>query len=149
MYQKYLMKPDRSRKERIVIRTGGEQIIMNLLDMPGIATKIDYEEFTAHGMNIEDAQKRAKEATKGVIEAIKWLENVDTALVVMDSSKDPYTQINITIIGNLEARGIPVILVANKIDLEKAQPEKIQEAFPQHPLVKISGLKGDNLDRGS
>jgi signal recognition particle receptor subunit beta len=81
-----------------------------------------------------------------VIEAIKWLENVDTALVIMDSTKDPYTQVNITIIGNLEARGIPVIIVANKIDLSEAKPEQIQEAFPQHPIVRISGLKGKNLE---
>lgn len=134
------------KKERVVIQTRGRKIVMNLLDMPGIATKIDFEDFLQHGLTVEEAQKRAKEATKGVIEAIKWLENVDTALVIMDSTKDPYTQVNITIIGNLEARGIPVIIVANKIDLPEAKPEQIQEAFPQHPIVRISGLKGKNLE---
>jgi GTP-binding protein Era len=134
------------KKERVVIQTRGRKIVMNLLDMPGIATKIDFEDFLQHGLTVEEAQKRAKEATKGVIEAIKWLENVDTALVIMDSTKDPYTQVNITIIGNLEARGIPVIIVANKIDLPEAKPEEIQEAFPQHPIVRISGLKGKNLE---
>jgi hypothetical protein len=134
------------KKERVVVQTRGRKIVMNLLDMPGIATKIDFEDFLKHGLTVEEAQKRAKEATKGVIEAIKWLENVDTALVIMDSAKDPYTQVNITIIGNLEARGIPVIIVANKIDLPEAKPEEIQEAFPQHPIVRISGLKGKNLD---
>jgi len=88
------------KKEMVVVRSGNKKIIMNILDMPGIATKIDYEDFMKFGMSKKDAQKRAKEATKGVIEAIKWLENVDTALVVMDSTKDPYTQVNITIIGN-------------------------------------------------
>ncbi|MBD3388421.1 MAG: GTP-binding protein [Candidatus Altiarchaeales archaeon] len=134
------------RKEHVVVESDGRKIEMNLLDMPGIATKIDFEEFLEYGMSKSDAQKRAKEATKGVIEAIKWLENVDTALVVMDSTEDPYTQVNITIIGNLEARDIPVIIVANKIDLEDAEPEKIREAFPQHPVVEISGLKGDHVD---
>jgi len=134
------------KKERVVVQSHGRKIVMNLLDMPGIATKIDFEDFLQHGLTVEEAQKRAKEATKGVIEAIKWLENVDTALVVMDSTKDPYTQVNITIIGNLEARGIPVIIVANKIDLAEAKPEQIQEAFPQHPIVRISGLKGKNLE---
>jgi len=99
-----------------------------------------------HGLSADDAKQRAKEATKGVIEAIKWLENVDTALVVMDSTKDPYTQVNITIIGNLEARNIPVIIVANKIDLPNANPEWIREAFPQHPVVNISGLTGKHID---
>jgi hypothetical protein len=134
------------KKERVVVRVGKRKLIMNLLDMPGIATKIDYEEFLKYGLKKEEARERAKEATKGVIEAIKWLENVDTALVIMDSTKDPYTQVNITIIGNLEARDIPVILVANKIDLKKSKPEWIEEAFPQHPVVKISALKGRNLD---
>lgn len=133
------------KKERVVVSSDGQKIIMNLLDMPGIATKIDYEEFMKYGMNAKEAQQRAKEATKGVIEAIKWLEHVDTALVIMDSSKDPYTQVNITIIGNLEARDIPVIIVANKIDLKESDPERIKEAFPQHPVVEVSGLTGNIL----
>lgn len=133
------------KKEKVVVRAGGKKLTMNLLDMPGIATKIDFEEFVKYGMNVKEAQKRAKEATKGVIEAIKWLENVDTALVVIDATKDPYTQVNITIIGNLEARDIPVIIVANKIDLKAANPEKIKEAFPQHPVVEISGKTGEHI----
>jgi GTP-binding protein Era len=137
---------DVQKKEHITVETDGRKIEMNLLDMPGIATKIDFEEFMEYGMSRGEAQQRAKEATKGVIEAIKWLENVDTALVVMDSSKDPYTQVNITIIGNLEARDIPVIIVANKIDLDEAEPERISEAFPQHPVVEISGLRGDHIE---
>ncbi len=134
------------KKEKVVVRVGNKKLTMNLIDMPGIATKIDYEEFMEFGLNKKNARERAKEATKGVIEAIKWLENVDTALVVMDATKDPYTQVNITIIGNLEARDIPVILVANKIDLKNAKPEWIKEAFPQHPVVEISALKGMRLD---
>ena len=134
------------KKEHVIVESDGRKIEMNLLDMPGIATKIDFEEFLEFGFSKEDAQQRAKEATRGVIEAIKWLENVDTALVVMDSSEDPYTQVNITIIGNLEARDIPVVIVANKIDLEDAKPEKIKEAFPQHPVVEVSGLRGDHIE---
>ncbi|MBU0763093.1 MAG: 50S ribosome-binding GTPase [Candidatus Altiarchaeota archaeon] len=134
------------KKEHVVVESDGKKIEMNLLDMPGIATKIDFEEFLGFGLSKSEAQKRAKEATKGVIEAIKWLEDVDTALVVMDSTDDPYTQVNITIIGNLEARDIPVIIVANKIDLKDAKPEAIKEAFPQHPVIEVSGLKGDHVE---
>lgn len=134
------------KKERITVRFGNKKLVMSLIDMPGISTKIDYEEFLGYGLTKEDAKQRAKEATKGVIEAIKWLEHVDTALVVLDSTKDPYTQVNITIIGNLEARKIPVILVANKTDLKDSKPEWIEEAFPQHPVVKVSALKGYNLE---
>jgi GTPase len=135
------------KKEHVVVESDGKKIEMNLLDMPGIATKIDFEEFLDFGLSKAEAQKRAKEATKGVIEAIKWLEDVDTALVVMDSSEDPYTQVNITIIGNLEARDIPVVIVANKIDLKDAKPEAIVEAFPQHPVVEVSGLRGDHIEK--
>jgi small GTP-binding protein len=134
------------KKEHVMVQCDGKKIEMNLLDMPGIATKIDFEEFLKFGMSKSEAQNRAKEATKGIIEAIKWLENVDTALVVMDSTQDPYTQVNITIIGNLEARDIPVIIIANKIDLPEARPESIKEAFPQHPVIEISGLRGDHID---
>ncbi|MFH1780176.1 MAG: Era-like GTP-binding protein [Candidatus Micrarchaeota archaeon] len=132
-------------KEQIVIQAEGKKITMNLLDMPGIATKVDYREFVEKGLSVKKAQKRAKEATRGVVEAIKWLEKVDVALVVMDSTEDPFTQVNLTILGNLEARGIPVVIIANKIDLKKAKPERIKEAFPQHKVVEISALKGKNI----
>ncbi len=134
------------KKEHVLVKAGGKTLEMNLLDMPGIATKVDYREFTKFGISKSDAQNRAREATKGIIEAIKWLENVDVALVVMDATIDPLTQVNITILGNLEARKIPVILVANKIDDKKANPDKIKEAFPQYDVVEVSALTGQNVN---
>ncbi|MEE8168071.1 MAG: Era-like GTP-binding protein, partial [Candidatus Hydrothermarchaeales archaeon] len=133
--------------ENVVVDTNNGSLRMNIVDMPGIATQVDFKSFKKYGMNKEEARERAKEATKGVIEAIKWLDNVDAVLVVMDSAKDPYTQVNVTIIGNLEARGIPAIIVANKIDLPKAKPANIENAFPQHVVVPISAMKGKNLDK--
>ncbi|MBI4360919.1 50S ribosome-binding GTPase [Candidatus Micrarchaeota archaeon] len=135
------------KKERVSLQVDGVSITMNLLDMPGIATKVDYRDFVKRGMKAADAQKRAKEATKGIIEAIKWLEHVDAALLVMDACEDPYTQVNITILGNLEARKIPVIIVANKIDKKNAKPDRIKNAFPQHRLVEVSALKGTHVDK--
>jgi 50S ribosomal subunit-associated GTPase HflX len=64
----------------------------------------------------------------------------------MDCTKDPYTQVNITIIGNLEAREIPMIIVANKIDSDDASPESIENAFPQHVVVDISASTGENIE---
>ena len=133
------------KKEKVSLKVDGKVVTMNLLDMPGIATKVDYRDFVKRGLTTEQAQKRAKEATKGIIEAIKWLEHVDAALLVMDACEDPYTQVNITILGNLEARKIPVIIVANKIDKKTAKPERIKAAFPQHPVVELSALRGDNI----
>ncbi|MEM0438233.1 MAG: Era-like GTP-binding protein [Candidatus Micrarchaeia archaeon] len=134
------------KKERVIMDMNGKKLSMNLLDMPGIATKVDYREFLQYGLAQEEARTRAKEATKGIIEAIKWLENVDAALVVMDSTEDPYTQVNITILGNLEARNIPVILVANKNDLPNSNLKRIKEAFPQYHIVPISAKEGKNID---
>jgi hypothetical protein len=133
--------------ENIVVKTNNGELRMNIVDMPGIATQVDYKRFRAYGLEEKDAKERAKEATKGVIEAIKWLDNVDAVLVVMDSAEDPYTQVNVTIIGNLEARGIPTIIVANKIDLPNSSPTSIENAFPQHVVVPISAATGENIEK--
>src|SRR3989338_995470 len=98
-------------KEQINIKSGSKELSFNLVDTPGIATRIDYEDFMKVGMKEKDAKKRAKEATKGVIDSIKWLDEMDAVVVVLDSTKDPYSQVNITIIGNLQARNIPVLIV--------------------------------------
>jgi len=134
-------------KEEITITAGNKELSFNLVDTPGIATKIDYEEFVRKGLKVEEAKKRAKEATKGVIDAIKWLDDMDLVIVVLDATKDPYSQVNITIIGNLQARDIPVLIVANKIDLRKADIKKVQAAFPQYQVVGISAKKGKNIDQ--
>lgn len=134
-------------KEQINIKSGNKELSFNLVDTPGIATKIDYEDFVKKGIKKADAKKRAKEATKGVIDAIKWLDEMDVVIVVLDATKDPYNQVNITIIGNLVARDIPVLLVANKIDLRKADVKKIEAAFPQYDVVGISAKHGKNIDK--
>ena len=133
-------------KEHVVIKRNGKELNFNLIDTPGIATKIDYEDFMRFKLNAAQARKRAKEATKGVIDAIRWLDNMDCVLVVLDSTLNPYSQVNITILGNLAARKIPVLIVANKTDLKKANVEKISSAFPQYPVIGISALKGHNID---
>jgi len=134
------------KKEKIHIKHKGKNLTINLLDMPGLATKIDYRQFLKYGMSKKAARQRAKEATDGVIEAIKWLNNVDTVLAVMDATQDPLTQVNVTLLGNLEARRIPVIIVANKIDKKRAKPDAIRDAFPQYPVVEVSALKGKNIE---
>jgi len=135
------------KKEKVIIDSNGKKISINILDMPGLATKVDYRKFRKYGIKVKNAKERAREATQGIVEAIKWLNNVDTVLAVMDATKDPLTQINVTLLGNLEARKIPVILVANKMDLKKAKPDEIREAFPQYPIVDISALKGTNINQ--
>lgn len=135
------------KKEKATLEADGREIEMNLLDMPGISTNVDFKDFTSHGMEEEDAKGRAKEATKGIVEAIKYLDDVDACLVIFDSTEDPYTQVNVTIIGNLEAKDIPIIVLANKIDLEDADPSRVRDAFPQHPVLEISAKEGENIDK--
>ncbi len=133
-------------KEKINIKSGNQELSFNLMDTPGIATKIDYEDFLKHGIKEKDAKKRAKEATKGVIESIRWLDEVDLVIIVLDSTLDPYSQVNITIIGNLAARNIPVLVVGNKVDLKRSNLRRIQTAFPQYSVVGISAKYGNNID---
>lgn len=128
-----------------ITNADGKEISFNLVDTPGIATKIDYEDFLKKGMSTTKAKKRAREATKGVIESIKWLDEVDTVLVVLDATDDPYSQVNVTVIGNLAARNIPVLVVANKMDKKKANIKKIQGAFPQYDIVGVSAKYGKNM----
>jgi hypothetical protein len=134
------------RQEHVTVKDDGVELNFDIIDTPGIATKIDYTNFLEYGLSEEEAKERAKEATKGIIEAIKWLDDVTGVLLVIDATEDPLTQANITIMGNLEARNIPFIIVANKIDLEDATPEKINSVFPQHTVVPISALNGDNTN---
>jgi len=134
-------------KEQVNIKNKrGKELTFSLVDTPGISTKIDYEDFIKKGLKKTEAKKRAKEATKGVIDSIKWLDDMDSVVVVLDATKDPYSQVNITIIGNLQARNIPVLIAANKVDLKKANIEAVKAAFPQYKIVGISAKYGKNVE---
>jgi len=133
-------------KEQVKIKSGRKELVFNLIDTPGIATKIDYEDFLKFKLKSKEAKQRAKEATKGIIEAIKWLDSVDCVVIVLDSTKSPYSQVNITIVGNLAARDIPVLIAANKTDLKRSSIKKVESAFPQYPVVGISAEKGENME---
>ncbi len=133
-------------KEEIIIKSDGKELTFNLVDTPGIATKIDYEDFLKAGLKEKEAKQRAKEGTKGIIDSIKWLDDMDAVIVVLDSTIDPYSQVNITIIGNLQARNIPVMIAANKVDLKKSDIKKIEAAFPQYPIIGISAKYGTHVE---
>jgi len=132
-------------KEKVNITYKGKTLTFKIADTPGITTKIDYEDFMKF-MNEKQAKQRAKEATHGVIEAIKWLDDMDAVIVVLDSTQNPYDQVNLTIIGNLVARKIPVLIAANKIDAKKSSLKKVQAAFPDYDVVGISAKFGKNME---
>ena len=133
-------------KEKVEIEYKGKKMVFKMVDTPGIATRIDYEDFLKYKVKKKAAKKRAKEATQGVIESIKWLDNMDIVVVVLDATENPYNQVNITIIGNLVAKKIPVLVVANKIDLKKADLKRIESAFPEYDAIGISAKYGTNLE---
>jgi len=134
-------------KKDVKVENGNSSLFMDIVDTPGIATKVDYKEFmNTFGLSKDESKQRAKEATEGVIESIRWLEDIDGVLLVMDATKDPFTQVNVTILGNLEARKLPVLIAANKIDLEDSSPATLKSAFPQHPVIPISALTGYNSE---
>ncbi len=134
-------------KKDVKVENGNSSLFMDIVDTPGIATKVDFKDFmNTYGLSRDEAKRRAKEATEGVIESIRWLEDIDGVLLVMDSTQDPFTQVNVTILGNLEARNLPVLVAANKIDMENSSPATLKSAFPQHPVVPISALTGYNAD---
>ena len=136
------------RKEGITISNqNGSSLTIDIVDTPGVTTKIDYQEFVEYGIEKDEAIKRAREATEGVAEAMHWLrEDIDGGIYMLDATLDPFTQVNIMLVGIIESRHLPVLIVANKIDLPDAAPQRIKKAFPQHPVLAISGLEGDNVE---
>jgi len=133
-------------QKRVVISSGKKKVTFDVFDTPGVATKVDFHNFVEeHGMDEEEGKRRAKEGTEGVIEAIEWLDKMDGILLIMDSTLDPFNQVNVTLLGNCKARSLPVIIVANKVDLEGASPDKIKKGFDEDPMVAISALTGKNM----
>ncbi|MEM3896703.1 MAG: GTPase, partial [Archaeoglobaceae archaeon] len=82
-------------REGVKIQVDGKTITIDVVDTPGIAAKVDFHDFLKYGLSEEEAKRRAKEATEGVIEAIKWLDDLDGILLVMDATEDPFTQVNV------------------------------------------------------
>lgn len=134
-------------KRDVTIESEGNSVKIDIFDTPGVETKVDYEEFTEHNMEEEDAIRRSREATEGITEAMKWLrEDIEGVLYVLDSTKDPVRQVNTMIIGIIESQDLPALILANKIDKEDSDVERIEEAFSEHDVVEMSALEGDNME---
>ncbi len=135
-------------KEQITIKNAqGKTVSFSLADTPGIATRIDYKDFVRQGMTDAEAKQRAKEAMRGVVQSVDWLEKMDCVIIVLDSTKEPYNQVNAALVKNLTDRKIPVLIVANKVDLKKSKVERIRTAFPDNDVLGISAKNGDNIDQ--
>ena len=135
------------RKEDVTIERDGKEVTIDIVDTPGVSTNVDFEEFLDHGMDEDDAVRRSREATEGIAEAMHWLrEDVDGVIYVMDSTADPFRQANTMLLGIIESKDIPVLVFGNKIDKEDSDLQKLRDAFPQHEVMPLSALEGENMD---
>jgi hypothetical protein len=50
------------------------------------------------------------------------------------------------LLGIVENQGLPLVLVANKIDHAAADVDAMVKAFPHHDVVPVSGLTGENTE---
>lgn len=131
--------------EQLSITDRDGSLDLTIVDTPGITTSVDYREFQAYGLSKDQSITRAKEATRGVIKAIQSLDRMDAAIVVVDSAREPFDQVNWTVIGNLEARNIPLIVAANKTDLPESDPDLVRDVF-QSDIIPISAKEGTGMD---
>jgi hypothetical protein len=132
--------------EKVDFQVGNKRIDVTLCDTPGIAQSVDYREFMKHGLSQDEAIQRAKDATGGIVSTIKFLKDVDVALVVMDACLPPFDQVSLTILGTLEMHKTKTIIVANKTDLDNSNPDLIRSTFPHIPVIGISALTGEGID---
>ncbi len=132
-------------ERKMNFKSNGHTLQLNLVDTPGIASTIDYRNFLEHGLTRKEAIQRAKEATQGVVKAIQSLDKLDAAVVVVDSSTQPFNQINWTIVGNLESKKIPIIVAANKTDLPESDASLVSDLF-EKDVISISALKNEGID---
>lgn len=133
-------------KEGLKLNIGKKTLNIDLFDTPGFIHKIDYKTFLKYRIKKSEAMKRTREASLGVIEAIKLINKLNFVVVVIDSSAELKEQMNLLLLSNLKHKKIPFLIVANKIDLKKSEEEKVRKMFNEHLVIPISAKEGINVD---
>lgn len=138
----------RTERKRVTIEKGGNTVEIDVVDTPGVTTEVDYQELVEYNdMEEDEAVERSREATEGVAEAMHWLrEDIDGVIYVLDATEDPFQQVNTMLIGIIESRDLPVLIFANKTDLDDANVSRVENAFPQHTVIELSALEGTNME---
>lgn len=136
------------RKDRVTIMDEeGRQLTFSLVDTPGLASRIDFRDFVREGMGEDEAKLRAMEASQGVLQSVRWLDDADAVVVVLDATKEPQNQVNRVLLEALSQRNIPFMVLANKIDLRKSSTERVQSAFSDQEVLGISARYGENIEK--
>lgn len=134
-------------KQQVVMRTAQGTLAVDVMDTPGLASRVDPLDFELmYNMDPEAAERRAQEATQGILEAIEALKDLDGMLLVIDAAADPYTQVNQVLLTHVQGRNLPMLVVANKIDLPSADAGRLEKMFQRHRVVGISCKTGENLE---
>jgi len=134
-------------KQEVVMKTAEGTLIVDVMDTPGLASRVDPLDFELmYNMDADQAERRAAEATQGILEAIEALNTLDAILLVVDAAGDPYSQVNQVILSHVQARKIPMIVVGNKIDLPAADLTRLKKMFQRHPVIGVSAKTGENLE---
>lgn len=134
-------------KQEIVMESPQGKLVVDVMDTPGLANRVDPLDFELmYNMDPEAAARRAQEATQGILEAIEMLQSLDAMLLVLDAAADPYSQVNQVLLTHVQSRRLPMLVIANKVDLPNADVGRIQKMFQRHPVVGVSAKTGQNLD---
>lgn len=134
-------------KQEVVLKSEHGTLVVDVMDTPGLASRVNPLDFELlYNMDPDVAEKRAAEATQGILEAIEALRTLDAMILVLDAAADPYQQVNQVLLTHVQARKVPMIVVANKIDLPTANVEAIRKMFGKHPVVAVSAKTGRDMD---
>ncbi len=134
------------RKDGIILESPGARLRMNIADTPGLAATVSATELAAYcQMDPAEAKRRAREATEGILQAIEFLQSVDGMILVVDATREPAAQTHATLIAHVRARKIPLLVVANKVDLAAARPLLVARAFAPYTVVPVSAQTGVGL----
>jgi small GTP-binding protein len=134
------------RADGVEIEGDDGTVTIDVVDTPGVATEVDHADFREHGLSEADAQERARGATRGIGESMRVLREVGGAIYVLDATVDPRAQVNDMLLGIADDQGLPLVLVANKLDHADADVEAVADAFSDREVVPVSGLTGENAD---
>jgi hypothetical protein len=133
--------------EGVVIERNGGSVRLDVVDTPGVTTSVDRDAFLDAGFDETAADNRAREATRGISESMRRLrEDVDGVVYVLDAATDPREQVNDILVRIVEGQQLPMVVLANKLDRDDADVERVERAFPEYDVVPFSALEGDNVE---